>query len=242
MISTTCAAITGDDVPAAHGVPAGQPVGADAAFQRRQPGHQRDQDDDPVPGQQAEDVAGRGERVAQRRSPGARWSATAGPRRGRRLRSRRGSAATRPATGRAGAGARRTPAASRPAAPYWARPPRSAGPGRRLRGHRRRPGQGGGPRTRGVGHGSLPCRAQASVILPPATDIGRAGSGLGAGLGSPGGRSRSGISCRPPSPRACGAGRSPRQDLVGSITTPLPITQVLVGRRIPEGIKCRTYF
>ena len=54
----------GDDVAAAHRVPAGEPVGADALLQRRQPGHQRDQDDEPVPGEQAEHVARGGDQGA----------------------------------------------------------------------------------------------------------------------------------------------------------------------------------
>ncbi len=45
-----------DDDPAAAGVPAGQHVGADAAFQRRGAGHQGQQHDDGVPGQHAADV------------------------------------------------------------------------------------------------------------------------------------------------------------------------------------------
>jgi hypothetical protein len=46
-----------DDVTAAHGVPAGQPVRADASLERRQPRHQPDKDDEGVPGQQAQDAA-----------------------------------------------------------------------------------------------------------------------------------------------------------------------------------------
>ena len=53
------------DVPAAHRVPAGQPVAADAAFQRREPGHQRDQDHHPVPGEQPEDLARAGQPAAE---------------------------------------------------------------------------------------------------------------------------------------------------------------------------------
>ena len=54
-----------DDVAAAHRVPAGQPVGADPPFQRRQPGHERDQHDHPVAREQAEDASRVGEPVAQ---------------------------------------------------------------------------------------------------------------------------------------------------------------------------------
>ena len=54
-----------DRVAAAHRVPAGQPVGADAALQRREPGHQRDQHDDAVAGEQAGDPAGVGQPVAE---------------------------------------------------------------------------------------------------------------------------------------------------------------------------------
>ena len=54
-----------DDVPAAHRVPAGQLVGADAALQRREPRHQRDQDHHAVAGQQAEDLAGSGQPAAE---------------------------------------------------------------------------------------------------------------------------------------------------------------------------------
>ncbi len=54
-----------DRVAAAHGVPARQPVGADAALQRRDAGHQRDEHDDRVAGQQAGDPPGVGQPVAE---------------------------------------------------------------------------------------------------------------------------------------------------------------------------------
>ncbi len=54
-----------DRVAAAHRVPAGQPVGADAALQRRDAGHQRDQHDHGVAGQQTGDPPGVGEPVTE---------------------------------------------------------------------------------------------------------------------------------------------------------------------------------
>ncbi len=36
--------------------------------------------------------------------------------------------------------------------------------------------------------------------------------------------------------------RSQPTSAIGSITTPLPITQIFPRRRIPDGIRCRTYF
>ena len=46
-------------------VPAGEPVGADAALERRDACHQRDEDDDAVAGEQAGDPAGVGQPVAE---------------------------------------------------------------------------------------------------------------------------------------------------------------------------------
>ena len=54
-----------DDVPPAHGVPAGQFVGAQAPLQWRQPRHQRDQDHYAVSAEQAEDFARAGQPAAE---------------------------------------------------------------------------------------------------------------------------------------------------------------------------------
>ena len=50
--------------PAEGAVPAGQPVGADPALDRRQPRHQQHRDHHPVPGQQAEALPDGGQRTA----------------------------------------------------------------------------------------------------------------------------------------------------------------------------------
>ena len=42
--------------------------------------------------------------------------------------------------------------------------------------------------------------------------------------------------------RACAAPRFPATRLTGSTTTPLPMTQTLFLRRMPDGTRCRTYF
>ncbi len=58
------------DVPAAEGVPAGEPVGADPVLHGRYPGHQEQQHQHPVPGEQAGQVRGGGEqRVGPGRGP-----------------------------------------------------------------------------------------------------------------------------------------------------------------------------
>jgi hypothetical protein len=54
-----------DAVPAAEGVPPGQPVGPEAALHRWDAGHEGDEDDDAVAGEQARDAAGVGEDVAE---------------------------------------------------------------------------------------------------------------------------------------------------------------------------------
>ncbi len=55
-----------DQVPAAHRVPARQPVRADLALQQRDAGHQQQQDGRRVPGQQAGDPSGAGQPVGGR--------------------------------------------------------------------------------------------------------------------------------------------------------------------------------
>ena len=54
-----------DHVPAAHGVPPGQPVRADRALDGPDAGHQQHQHDDGVAGQQAEDLPGAGQPAAE---------------------------------------------------------------------------------------------------------------------------------------------------------------------------------
>lgn len=59
------------DVPAAEGVPAGEPVGADAVLDGRDAGHEQQQDEDAVPGEQTGEVrAGREEGVEAGGGPG----------------------------------------------------------------------------------------------------------------------------------------------------------------------------
>ncbi len=60
-----------EDVPAAEGVPAGEPVGADAVLDGRDPGHEQQQDEDAVPAEEAGEVgAGREEDVEPGGGPG----------------------------------------------------------------------------------------------------------------------------------------------------------------------------
>ncbi|MDX6764427.1 hypothetical protein SIN09_34825, partial [Streptomyces sp. F8] len=58
------------DVAAAGRVPAGEPVGADPVLDRGHPGHQEEQHQHPVAGEQTGQVRGGGEeRVGPRRGP-----------------------------------------------------------------------------------------------------------------------------------------------------------------------------